>query len=176
MARLRILTVGDPVLKERAREVDCSQEELAELVENMGETMYAAPGIGLAATQCGIMKRLLVYDVDEQAGLRALVNPEVVWCSEQTEQDEEGCLSVPDVKISIERPALVRVKGLDAEGRPVDIEAEDIMARVLQHEIDHLDGILILDRASREERKRAIRQQKEAERAQMGHVIDEHAL
>lgn len=176
MARLRILTVGDPVLKERAREVDCSREDLTVLVQNMGETMYAAPGIGLAATQCGIMKRVLVYDVDENGGLRALVNPEVVWCCEETEEDEEGCLSVPDVKIVIERPARVKVKGQDVHGEPIEIEAEELLARVLQHEIDHLDGIIILDRASREERKRAIRQQKEAERAQQGHVIDEHAL
>jgi peptide deformylase len=174
MARLRVLTVGDPVLKERAREVDCSREDLTALVENMGETMYSAPGIGLAATQCGIIKRLLVYDVDE--GLNALVNPQVVWRCEETEEDEEGCLSVPDVKILIERPAKVRVTGQDVTGAPVEIAAEGLLARVLQHEIDHLDGILILDRASREERKRAIRQQKEAERAQMGHVIDEHAL
>lgn len=174
MARLRVLTVGDPVLKERARDVDCSREDVTALVQDMGETMYAAPGIGLAATQCGIMKRVLVYDLDE--GLQVLVNPQVVWCCEETEEDEEGCLSVPDVKIVIERPPRARVKAQDVTGEPVQIEAEGILARVLQHEIDHLDGILILDRASREERRRAIRQQKEAALSHSGHLIDEHTL
>lgn len=163
MAILEILTVGSPVLKERGRVVDPSREDITGLVDDLKETMTAAPGIGLAATQCGIMKRVLVFDIEE--GLEVLVNPEIVEASDERCEDEEGCLSVPDVKITVERPERVRIRGFNELGAEVDYEADGMRARVIQHEVDHLDGVLILDRATREERKRAIRQQKEAERA-----------
>jgi len=163
MAIKEILTVGNPALKERGRAVDLRTDDITALVRDLTETMYAAPGVGLAATQCGIMKRVLVFDVDE--GLEVLVNPQVISSSEEREEDEEGCLSVPDVKIVVERPIRVTVRAQNDKGDRIEYEAEGMRARVIQHEIDHLDGMLILDRATREERKRAIQQQKEAERA-----------
>jgi peptide deformylase len=160
MAILQILTLGNPALRERARPVDVGQEDVSRLARNLAETMYAASGLGLAATQCGVMKRILVCDIEDE--LRVLVNPEVLPTSTDIEGDEEGCLSVPDVKILIERPPRIVVRALDPAGNRVELEAEGMLARVIQHEVDHLDGVLILDRASKAERRRAIRQQKEA--------------
>jgi peptide deformylase len=154
---------GDPVLRTRARPVERFDEVLQAEVEQMGRIMDDALGIGLAATQVGRLSRLLVYRVAEDGPLVALANPEVEWASEETVVDEEGCLSLPGVLVDVERPARIRVKGQDERGNFVMLDAEDLEARVIQHEIDHLDGVLILDRASREQRKLAMRALREAQ-------------
>ena len=154
---------GDPVLRTRARPVERFDEVLQAEVEQMGRIMDDALGIGLAATQVGRLSRLLVYRVAEDGPLVALANPEVEWASEETVVDEEGCLSLPGVLVDVERPARIRVKAQDEHGAFVMLDAADLEARVIQHEIDHLDGVLILDRASREQRKLAMRALREAE-------------
>ena len=126
--------------------------------------MYDALGVGLAAPQLGVSARLLVYRVGNDAPLIALVNPEVEWSSPDEEIMEEGCLSLPGVAVDVERPVHVRVRGQDEQGETRIVEASGLEARVFQHEIDHLDGVLILDRTSRDQRKEAIRTLREAER------------
>ena len=121
--------------------------------------------IGLAAVQVGVLHRVLVYRVQQQAAVAALINPEIEWAGNETETMEEGCLSLPGVLVDVERPIHVRVSALDEGGDPILVEASGLEARVIQHEIDHLDGVLILDRTSREERKAAIRTLREAEQA-----------
>ena len=156
---------GDPVLRTRARPVERFDEVLQAEVDQMGRIMDDALGIGLAATQVGRLSRLLVYRVAEDGPLVALANPEVEWASEETAVDEEGCLSLPGVLVEVERPARIRVKAQDERGNFVLLDAEDLEARVIQHEIDHLDGVLILDRTSREQRKLAMRALREADAA-----------
>jgi peptide deformylase len=131
----------------------------------MGEIMNDALGVGLAATQLGVLHRLLVYRVQPDSELAALVNPEVEWAGEAQEVAEEGCLSLPDVLVDVERPLHVRVRGRGEHGEEVVIEATGLEARVIQHEIDHLDGVLVLDRTSREQRKDAMRTLREARAA-----------
>lgn len=147
-----IVYLGDPVLREPAEPVTAFDEALRELVEDMFETMYHAEGVGLAAPQVGISRRILVVDVrDEERderGRYALINPEIVAVSRETDRTAEGCLSIPGLEEVVERPWAVEVRALDPDGRPVTIEADDLLARALQHEIDHLDGILFLDRVS----------------------------
>jgi peptide deformylase len=156
---------GDPVLRTRARPVERFDEELAAEVQRMGHLMSDALGVGLAATQVGILHRLLVYRVGPDGPVAALVNPEIEWKGRETEALEEGCLSLPGVHLDVERPIHVRVRGCDHQGDRVMIEASGLEARVIQHEIDHLDGVLILDRASREARKEAMRALREATQA-----------
>ena len=156
---------GDPVLRTRARPVERFDEVLQAEVEQMGRIMDDALGIGLAATQVGRLSRLLVYRVVEDGPLVALANPEIEWASEETAVDEEGCLSLPGVLVDVERPARIRVKAQDQRGDFVLLDARELEARVIQHEIDHLDGVLILDRASREQRKQAMKALREAEAA-----------
>jgi peptide deformylase len=153
---------GDPVLRSRARPVEVFDEALADEVRRMGELMDDALGIGLAATQLGVMHRLLVYRVDQEAPLGVLVNPEIEWRGDEQETMEEGCLSLPGVGVDVERPVRVRVRALDETGAPVVVEASGLEARVIQHEVDHLDGVLILDRTSRDQRKQAMRAMREA--------------
>jgi peptide deformylase len=153
---------GDPVLRAVALPVDRFDEALAGEIEHMGELMHDALGIGLAATQLGVLHRVLVYRAYSEDPLTALVNPVVEWASEELETLEEGCLSLPGVHVEVERPGKVRVRARDAEGQEHVVEAEGLKARVIQHEIDHLDGILILDRISREQRKQAMRSMREA--------------
>lgn len=146
-----IVLMGDPVLRERGEDVDVFDDELRAVVRDLYETMYHAEGIGLAAPQVGISKRVCVVDLrkDEQPEARvALVNPRVVWASPDTEKETEGCLSIPGIEELIERPRKVRIEGQDPDGNDVWIEAEELYARALQHEIDHLDGVLIVDRVS----------------------------
>lgn len=151
MALREIVHLGDPILREVAEEVQEFDDELRALVRDMFATMYRAEGIGLAAPQIGLSKRLLVIDLrregedDEQI---ALVNPRLVWQSEELHKQSEGCLSIPGLEEIVERPKEVRVEGRDPHGEPVSIEAEDLLARALQHEIDHLNGVLFLDRVS----------------------------
>ena len=148
---------GDPVLKSRARPVERFDDELREEIERMGRLMIDSIGIGLAATQLGVLHRVLVYRVVPDAPVAALVNPEVEWRGEEAEGMEEGCLSLPGVLVEVERPVHVRVRAQDGHGEPLVVEASGLEARVIQHEMDHLDGVLILDRTSREQRKEAMR-------------------
>jgi peptide deformylase len=148
---------GDPVLKERARPVDRFDDALLAEIEHMGALMHDALGIGLAATQVGVLHRVLVYRVQPQAPVSALVNPKVEWHSGDEETAEEGCLSLPTVLVDVERPVHIRVSAQDERGEPIQVEASGLEARVIQHEIDHLDGVLILNRTSRDQRKDAIR-------------------
>lgn len=156
---------GDPVLRTKARPVERFDQALREEVERMGELMGDALGVGLAAPQVGVLHRLLVYRVQLQGPVAALVNPEIEWAGKDTETMEEGCLSLPGVLVDVDRPVHVRVRGLDEGGEPVLVEASGLEARVIQHEMDHLDGVLILDRTTREQRKQAIRTLREAEQA-----------
>jgi peptide deformylase len=148
---------GDPVLKTKARPVERFDDALRDEVRRMGLLMDDALGIGLAATQVGILHRLLVYRVQSGAPLAALVNPVVEWSSKEEETAEEGCLSLPSVHVEVERPVHVRVRAQDEYGEPIMIEASGLEARVIQHELDHLDGVLILDRTPRDQRKEAMR-------------------
>jgi peptide deformylase len=148
---------GDPVLRSRALPVDRFDEGLLEETRRMGQVMHDALGIGLAATQVGVMHRLLVYRVEPDAPVAALVNPVLEWSGSEQEALEEGCLSLPGVLVDVERPIHVRVRAHDEQGEELMIEASGLEARVIQHEMDHLDGVLILERTSREERKQAMR-------------------
>jgi peptide deformylase len=159
-----IRRLGDPVLKSRATPVDRFDDSLRQQVARMAGIMNDALGVGLAAPQLGISQRLLVYRVGPDAPLIALANPEIEWASEEREGSDEGCLSIPGVTVDVERPVFVRVQAQDEQGEPRSVEASGLEARVIQHEMDHLDGVLILDRTSRDERKRALRELREAER------------
>jgi peptide deformylase len=154
---------GDPVLRATALPVERFDEDLQFEVARMGELMHDALGVGLAATQLGVLHRVLVYKAYADDPVTALVNPVFEWLSEELETAEEGCLSLPGVHVEVERHARVRVRGQDEKGEPLEIEAEGLEARVIQHEIDHLDGVLVLDRISREARKEAMRAMREAQ-------------
>jgi peptide deformylase len=148
---------GDPVLRAEARAVEVFDDRLRDEVARMGALMHDSLGIGLAATQVGILHRVLVYRVEHESPVNALVNPVVEWRGGEQETMEEGCLSLPGVHVDVERAVYVRVRAQDAAGEPILVEASGLEARVIQHEIDHLDGVLILDRASRDQRKEAMR-------------------
>ena len=148
---------GDPVLKSRAREVDRFDDDLRTQIVQMGQIMEDSLGIGLAATQVGKLQRVLVYRVEPDSPVNAVVNPVIEWSGDELETAEEGCLSLQGVMVDVERPLHVRVSAQDEHGDQITIEASGLEARVLQHEIDHLDGVLILDRASRDQRKAAMR-------------------
>src|SRR5919204_6929778 len=154
---------GDPVLKSRATAVDRFDDTLSAQVARMGGLMSDALGVGLAAPQIGLSQRLLVYRVGQDAPVIVLVNPEVEWTSDDEEALEEGCLSIPGITVDVERPVHVRVKAQDETGAERRVEASGLEARVIQHEIDHLDGVLILDRTSKEQRKEAMRALRELE-------------
>jgi peptide deformylase len=156
--------LGDPVLRASALPVDRFDEALRDEVERMGQLMGDALGIGLAATQIGVLHRVLVYKADPEDPLTVLVNPVLEWSSEELETASEGCLSIPFVHVEVERPAEVRVRARDAHGAELQVAGSGLTARVIQHEIDHLNGVLILDRISREERKEAMRAMREAQR------------
>ena len=152
---------GDPVLRSRALPVELFDEALADEVRRMAALMDQALGIGLAATQLGNMHRLLVYRVEPDGPLGVLVNPEIEFTGDEVETMEEGCLSLPGVSVEVERPVHVRVRAQDEGGGLLIVEAEGLEARVIQHEIDHLDGVLILDRTTRDQRKQAMRMLRE---------------
>ncbi|MGO9956346.1 MAG: peptide deformylase [Solirubrobacteraceae bacterium] len=164
-ALAHIRTFGDPVLRTRARAVERFDDALRQEVRRMGSLMIDAVGVGLAATQVGVLHRLLVYRVHQQSPVAALVNPEIEWAGDEHETLEEGCLSLPGVHVDVERPVHVRVRARNEFGEPIAIEASGLEARVIQHEIDHLDGILVLDRISRSQRKEAMRALREAQQA-----------
>ncbi|MBX6365118.1 MAG: peptide deformylase [Gemmatimonadetes bacterium] len=154
MAIREIRILGDPVLRQKAEPLAAVDPETRQLIADMFDTMYDADGVGLAAPQVGVARRVIVVDPrDENVQPFALVNPVIVELGRELARGEEGCLSIPGVKDIVERPATVVVEALDREGAPVHIAAEGLLARVLQHEIDHLDGILFFDRLSPLKRK-----------------------
>jgi peptide deformylase len=156
---LDIRTFGDPVLKTRAAPVANFDESLVRLTQDMLSTMRDNDGVGLAANQVGRLKRVLVASVEDEDYV--IVNPVLTGMSDATERAPEGCLSIPGIQVEVERPTSVTVSGTDASGEPLQIEASDVLARVLQHEVDHLDGVLILDRTDRASRKTAMREWRE---------------
>jgi peptide deformylase len=156
LALARIRQYGDPVLRLQAREVEEVDEDLRRLAARMTELMHEAQGVGLAATQVGVLRRLFVF-VDEGED-RALVNPAITARSDVTEVDEEGCLSLRDVLVPVERPTAVTIEGLDLAGSPLELELQLASARIVQHELDHLDGVLIIDRTDPESRRTALAQ------------------
>jgi peptide deformylase len=159
---MEIVTYPDPILKKKAEPVDHIDQDIQDLIESMGELMYRASGIGLAANQAGVAKQVFVFDLhyrERGRNLNALINPTIVLAEDSIEF-EEGCLSVPDFLAKTTRRKYLKVKGLDRNGKPIDIEAEDLLAICIQHEIDHLNGTLILDHVSNLKRnlyKRRIR-------------------
>src|SRR3954468_1110840 len=162
IALAQVRQYGDPVLRANARRVEVFDDELRAEVARMGALMHDSLGIGLAATQVGILHRLLVYRVDPEPPVNALVNPVIEFSSDDEEWAEEGCLSLPAVHVEVERPVFVRVRAQDEHGDDVLIEASGLEARVIQHEVDHLDGVLILDRTPKDQRKEAMRAMREA--------------
>ncbi len=161
-ALARVRRFGDPVLRTRARPVERFDDALRAEVQRMSELMSDALGVGLAATQVGVVHRLLVYRLQQQAPVAALVNPVLEWIGHEEEAMEEGCLSLPEVLVDVERSVHVRVRAFTEHGEEIVVEASGLEARVIQHEIDHLDGVLILDRTSREQRREAMRVLREA--------------
>ncbi|MHB8439543.1 MAG: peptide deformylase [Acidimicrobiales bacterium] len=156
MASYAIRQYGDPVLRERAREVEDIDGKLKQLADDMARTMYEAPGVGLAATQIGVQKRLFVYDTGDGEGPRAIVNPVLAEARGEWAY-EEGCLSVPGLSWEIVRPKEVHLAGYDLNGSEVSIEADEFLARVFQHEVDHLDGVLLVERLDDDQRRDAMR-------------------
>ena len=156
-ALAHVRTYGDPVLRSEARPVEVFDERLREQVARMAAIMSDSLGIGLAATQVGVLQRVLVYRVEHESPVNALINPVLEWSGNEEEVLEEGCLSLPGVHVDVERPIYVRVRAQDPSGAPIVIEASGLEARVIQHEVDHLDGVLILDRTPRDQRKEAMR-------------------
>jgi len=161
MAVLTIRTFGDPVLRQKARAVEDVDDVHRRLSQDMMETMRVAPGVGLAAPQVGVLERLFTWEVEDEFG--TIVNPVITKRSRKMYEDEEGCLSLPGLVYPVERHVGVRVAGLDENGIPLEIDAEDHVARVFQHEIDHLDGVLFVDRLDPERRREAMRTIREAE-------------
>lgn len=168
MAIRDIVYLGEPVLRDEAEDVTVFDDELRALVRDMFETMYHADGIGLAAPQIGLSKRVIVIDLrreeDEEEPRRvALVNPVVTWESKELAKQSEGCLSIPGLEEVVQRPEAVRVEGRDPDGNEVVVEADDLFARALQHEIDHLDGVLFIDRVSPLKRRMLLKKWKKIE-------------
>jgi peptide deformylase len=163
---LDIRTFGDPVLKTRAAPVESFDESLARLSQDMLATMRDNEGVGLAANQVGRLRRVFVAAIEDDEYV--IVNPVITDRSETTELATEGCLSIPGIQVDVERPTAVTISGQDASGKPLQIEASDLLARVLQHEVDHLDGVLILDRTDRQSRKTAMREWREHLLARQG--------
>ncbi len=162
-ALAHVRKLGDPVLRATALPVERFDVDLQAEIERMGVLMHDALGVGLAATQLGVLHRVLVFRAYPEDPLTALVNPEMTWMSEELETAEEGCLSLPSVHVEVERSARVHVQARDANGEEIELDAEGLEARIIQHEIDHLNGVLILDRISRQARKEAMRTMREAQ-------------
>jgi peptide deformylase len=168
MALREILVVPDPILKQVSTPVETVDGELRALMDDMLETMYAAPGIGLAAIQVGVPKRVIVMDLareGEPPAPRYFVNPEILWASEETAPYEEGCLSVPEIFDEVERPSQVKLRYLDYDGKVVEEDAEGLYAVCIQHEMDHLEGVLFIDYLSRLKREQAVKKVKKQAKA-----------
>ncbi len=165
MSLLPILIIPDPVLRQKAAPVNAITAETLRLLENMLETMYHAPGIGLAAPQIGVLQRLAVVDLGERGGAEdgiisdplKLINPEIIWRSEDANIYEEGCLSIPGISAEITRPKKVRVRYTDTKGKTQELDADGLLATCIQHEIDHLDGVLFIDYLSKLKRDSIVR-------------------
>jgi peptide deformylase len=168
MALREILVVPHPVLKQVSTKVDVVDDDLRALMDDMLETMYAAPGIGLAAIQIGVPKRVIVMDLarpEEEPQPRYYVNPEILWASEETAPYEEGCLSVPEIFDEVERPAKVKLRYLNYQGEQVEEDADGLFAVCIQHEMDHLNGVLFIDHLSRLKREQAVKKVKKMVKA-----------
>ena len=155
-----ILTAPDPRLQAVSRDVESVTAEIRTLVDDMADSMYAAEGIGLAAVQIGVPKRVIVMDLDQKEGQRnprAFINPKITWASDETAVFEEGCLSVPEIWDDVERPARIKAEYLDRDGKPQTLEADGLLATCLQHEMDHLNGVLFIDHLSRLKKSMAIK-------------------
>jgi len=160
MAIRPILIAPDPRLKAVSTPVETVDVEIRKLVEDMADSMYAAEGIGLAAVQIGVAKRVIVMDLDQKDGKkdwRVFINPKITWASEEMATFEEGCLSVPEIWDDVERPARIKAEYLDLDGKKIEIEADGMLATCLQHEMDHLEGVLFIDHFSRLKRSIALR-------------------
>ena len=169
MAVREVRLLGDPVLRQKAAPVAAVTDAVRALIADMFETMYAEDGVGLAAPQIGVSERVIVIDPrQDDAVPLALVNPSIVEASEETERAEEGCLSLPGLNDIVERSAHVIVEGLDREGAPTRIEANGLLARALQHEIDHIDGILFIDRVTPLKRQMLLKRWKKVKPAVRG--------
>ena len=172
MAVRPILVLPDPRLRLVSEPVKAIDDEIGRLVDDMFETMYGAPGIGLAAIQVGVPKRVITADLakkDEPRAPQVFINPEILSRSEELSTYEEGCLSIPEIHEDVERPAKVRVRYLDRDGKPHEVDAEGLLATCLQHEIDHLDGVLFIDHISKLKRDRIVKKfSKAAKRAAAG--------
>jgi peptide deformylase len=178
MALRPIICLPDPRLRLVSEPVAKVDDEARALMDDMLETMYAAPGIGLAAIQIAVPRRIVVIDTakkDEEPRPMFFVNPEVVWTSEETNVHEEGCLSIPEYYGEVERPARVRVRYLDRDGKPAQIEADGILATCLQHEIDHINGVLFIDHLSRLKRERVIKKFTKAAKRDATETRDDEA-
>jgi peptide deformylase len=168
MALREILVVPHPVLKQVSEPVAGVDDELRALMDDMLETMYAAPGIGLAAVQVGVPKRVIVMDLgggEDDRQPRYYINPEILWASDETAPYEEGCLSVPEYFDEVERPAKVKLRYLDYHGKAVEEDAEGLFAVCIQHEMDHLEGVLFIDHLSRLKREQAVKKVKKLKAA-----------
>ncbi len=169
MALLPIITAPDPRLKQKSRPVGAVDAEMRQLLDDMLETMYAAPGIGLAAVQVGVPRRAIVVDISREDGPREplfMINPEIVGVSDEDSSYEEGCLSLPDMFAEVERPASIRVRYLDRDGKRQELNADGILATCIQHEMDHLEGILFVDHISALKRNMILRKLLKAKRLQ----------
>ena len=156
LALAQIRQYPDPVLRLEAQQVQDFDDDLKQLVERMARLMQDARGVGLAANQVGVLRRVFVIQAEDDPEPRALVNPSIVERSDESGEDDEGCLSMQGVVVSVERPVRIRLEASDEEGKPVTLELEGLPARVAQHELDHLDGVLIVDRTSPEDRREAM--------------------
>jgi peptide deformylase len=169
MAVREIITVPNPLLKQVSKPVEGGvTDQLRALMDDMLETMYDAPGIGLAAIQIGVPQRVIVMDLSKEEGVKEplyFVNPEILWRSEETVPYEEGCLSIPEIYDQVERPAKVRIRYLNYQGEQIEEEAEGLYAVCIQHEMDHLEGVLFIDHLSRLKRDRAVAKVKKQAKA-----------
>lgn len=165
MALLNILRYPDSRLHKVAKPVTVFDEKLKKLVQDMAETMYAAPGVGLAATQIDVHEQIIVIDVSDKGDdLRVFINPELVWASEEKRIYDEGCLSVPGIYDGVERPARVKVKAVDVEGKPFEVDADELLAVCIQHEMDHLKGIVFVEYLSQLKQSRIVKKLQKEER------------
>lgn len=162
MSVLPIRTLGDPVLRQPARDVEAFDSSLRRLRDDMLETMYGAPGVGLAAPQVGVSLRFFVFDPGDGSGPGAVANPRIV-AAEGEQVEDEGCLSIPGLWYPTRRALRVRLEGLDVDGRPLSLEGEGLLARIFQHETDHVDGLLFIDRLSPQDRRQAMARLREFE-------------
>lgn len=171
MAKLKVYEYPHPVLKKKAERVAGVDDELRRLLDDMLETMYAENGCGLAAPQVGVSKRMVVIDIareGEEPAPMYLVNPEIIWKSDETEICEEGCLSLPEMRAEVERPASVKIRYLDYDGKECELLAEDFLAVAAQHELDHLDGVLYIDHLSRLKRQMLVKKLQKVRKEQGG--------